>query len=112
MVVNNGTDQRTVEATFAFVDLAGYSVLTEICGDHEAARLAARLAELARTALHPDVCLVKTIGDAVMLAAATPEQMVATIGELADLVADEDGFLALRAGIHHGSAIRVCCTIR
>lgn len=106
MLHSNRTDEFTVEATFAFVDLAGYSVLTEICGDREAARLAARLAELARTALQPDASVVKTIGDAVMLVGATPELMVATISELADLVADEDGFLALRAGIHHGSAIQ------
>ena len=31
-----------VEVAVAFVDLAGYSVLTEMCGDHEAAELAPR----------------------------------------------------------------------
>ena len=64
--------------TVAFVDLAGYSVLTEACGDREAAWLAARLADLAHAAVGPGVQVVKTIGDAVMLAAAT-SQMMATI---------------------------------
>lgn len=40
-----------------------------------------------------------------MLRADTPEPMVATVLDLADRAADEDGFLALRAGIHHGSAV-------
>ncbi|MDM2175040.1 MULTISPECIES: adenylate/guanylate cyclase domain-containing protein [Mycobacteriaceae] len=102
----SGIDFDTVAATFAFVDLVGYSALTEICGDQEAAQLAARLAELAHDALRPGVALVKTIGDAVMLVAGTPAQMVATICELADSVAVENGFLAVRAGIHHGNAVR------
>ncbi|WP_395308955.1 adenylate/guanylate cyclase domain-containing protein [Mycobacterium sp. AMU20-3851] len=105
MLPNTTTDFDTVEATVAFVDLAGYSVLTEICGDHEAALLAARLADLAHAALQPGVTLVKTIGDAVMLTADTPTQMLATLSELAERIASEDGFLALRAGVHHGPVI-------
>ena len=41
MLPDTTPDFDTVEATAAFVDLAGYSILTEICGDHEAAQLAA-----------------------------------------------------------------------
>ena len=33
-------DNDTADATFAFVDLAVFVVLTEICGDQQAARLA------------------------------------------------------------------------
>ncbi|WP_234811450.1 adenylate/guanylate cyclase domain-containing protein [Mycolicibacterium elephantis] len=98
-------ENDTADATFAFVDLAGFVVLTEICGDRQAARLAGRLTDLARQAARPGVTIVKTIGDAVMLRADTPEPMVATVLDLADRAADEDGFLALRAGIHHGSAV-------
>lgn len=105
MLPDTTTDFNTVEVTVAFVDLAGYSVLTEACGDREAAQLATRLVELAHTALQPGVRVVKTIGDAVMLAADTPAQMTATIIDLADRVAGEDGFLPIRAGIHHGPAI-------
>ena len=42
MLPDTTPDFDTVEATAAFVDLAGYSILTEICGDHEAAQLAQR----------------------------------------------------------------------
>ena len=105
MLPDTTIDFTTVEVTVAFVDLAGYSVLTEACGDREAAWLAARLADLAHAAVGPGVQVVKTIGDAVMLAAATPSQMMATITVLADRVAAADGFLPIRAGIHHGPAI-------
>jgi len=105
MLPDTTPDFDAVEMTVAFVDLAGYSVLTEICGDHEAALLAAKLADLAQAALRPGVRLVKTIGDAVMLTADTPTQMLSTLTDLADAVAAEDGFLALRAGIHYGPVI-------
>ncbi|MDG5486814.1 MULTISPECIES: adenylate/guanylate cyclase domain-containing protein [Mycobacteriaceae] len=99
------TESESVEATFAFVDLSGFSVLTEMCGDEQAASLAGRLLAVTRDSLWPGVTIVKTMGDAVMLRSSKPEQMVATILQLADRAADEDGFLALRAGIHHGSAV-------
>lgn len=99
------TECESIEATFAFVDLSGFSVLTEMCGDEQAASLAGRLLVLTRDSLGPGVIIVKTMGDAVMLRAGGPDQIVATILTLADRAADEDGFLALRAGIHHGSAV-------
>lgn len=98
-------DHDTAESTFAFVDLSGFAVLTEMCGDQEAARLVDRLLKVTRDSLGPGVTIVKTIGDAVMLRATRPEQMVATVLTLAGRAADEDGFLTLRAGIHHGSAV-------
>ncbi|MBI2696099.1 hypothetical protein [Mycobacterium nebraskense] len=96
----------TAQVTFAFVDLSGFSILTEICGNHQAARLAARQADPARRSPRPSGCLRKTIGDADMLRATQPGHIAATILELADRAAEEDGFLALRAGIHHGSAVQ------
>lgn len=99
------TEYVSVDSTFAFVDLSGFSALTQMCGDDQAANLADRLVVAAREALQPGVTVVKTMGDAVMLRAGEAEQMVATVLRLADRAADEDGFLALRAGIHHGRAV-------
>ena len=99
------TDCESVEATFALVDLSGFSVLTEMCGDEQAASPAGRLLAVTRESLGPGVTIVKTMGDAVILRASKPAPMVATTLQLADRAADEDGFLALRAGIHHGSAV-------
>ncbi|WP_179475730.1 adenylate/guanylate cyclase domain-containing protein [Mycolicibacterium vinylchloridicum] len=100
------TEGASVEATFAFVDLSGFSVLTEMCGDEQAASLAGRLLAVTGESLGSGVTIVKTMGDAVMLRAGETELMVATILQLADRAADEDGFLALRAGIHRGSAVQ------
>lgn len=59
-------------STVAFVDLAGFTAMTDTHGDEEAATLAERFAALARLSLGPGERLVKTIGDAVMLDAPNP----------------------------------------
>lgn len=99
------SEAAPADATFAFVDLSGFTALTEMCGDEEAAHLAGRLVDLTRDSLTPHVSLVKSMGDAVMLHSPSPEQMMATIVALADRAAAEDAFLVLRVGIHHGSAV-------
>lgn len=99
------SEAAPADATFAFVDLSGFTALTEMCGDEEAAHLAGRLVDLTRDSLTPHVSLVKSMGDAVMLHAPSPDQMMAAIVALADRAAAEDGFLMLRVGIHHGSAV-------
>ena len=53
-----------IERTFAFVDLAGFTALTEAHGDEHAADLVERFTGMARAALGPDDRLVKSIGDA------------------------------------------------
>lgn len=68
--------------TVGFVDLAGYTALTEFHGDILAADLAARFAQLANESLEPGERLVKTIGDAVMLCAPTPVDGVALVGRV------------------------------
>jgi class 3 adenylate cyclase len=57
-----------LDCTIAFVDLAGFTALTEAHGDKQAADLAERFLELARNALGRSHRLVKVIGDAVMFA--------------------------------------------
>jgi class 3 adenylate cyclase len=57
----------SIRATFCFIDLAGFTALTEAHGDEDAADLATSFAVLARSALAPGDQLVKTIGDAVLL---------------------------------------------
>jgi len=56
-----------VEATFCFVDVAGFSALTEAHGDTAAADLLERFTALANGALGDEGRLVKTIGDAVLV---------------------------------------------
>ena len=93
------------ERTFAFVDLAGFTALTEAHGDDEAVATLTRFKRVAASVLGPDDVLVKTIGDALMLAFASPASAVAGLRALFDAVRDEPAMPLIRAGVHHGSAI-------
>lgn len=92
------------EATFCFVDLAGYTALTEVHGDDEAAELASRFVEIAKASLGPRDRFVKSLGDAVLVACADPEAGLAFLMEMFRR-ADREQFPDLRAGLHHGSAV-------
>jgi adenylate cyclase len=94
-----------MEATFCFVDMAGFTALTEAHGDDEAARLALRLGELVEHALGGNGRVMKTIGDAVMAVAPTPDAAVAFAQRLWKACASEADFPVLRAGLHHGEAV-------
>jgi len=89
----------------AFVDLTGYTMLTETAGDLAAARLAARLGELAETAaVGRGGRVVKLLGDGAMLHFDEPHDAVR--GAL-DLVAaiDSSDLPAAHAGVHSGPVI-------
>lgn len=91
--------------TFAFVDLAGYTALTDAHGDAEAADLVERFCRLAREVLQPQVRLVKSLGDAVMLTAPDPLACLTTVEQLLAACGREPGFPVARAGLHQGSAV-------
>jgi len=71
-----------VERTFSFVDLAGFTALTEAHGDLDALDLLDRFTGLVRASLSPADELVKSIGDAVMLASPEPAAAVAVLASL------------------------------
>lgn len=99
-------DEAPTTYAFVFADLAGYTALTEAHGDVDAARVALDFADLARRALAPGTHLVKTIGDAVMIAAPDPLAAACTAISLARECLERTQFLAVRIGIHVGSAVR------
>jgi adenylate cyclase len=94
-----------VEATFCFVDLEGFTAFTEAKGDEDAADVATRFAELTRSVLAPGDRLIKTIGDAVLVTSPAADSGVALVERLLTIAAQEPGFPALRAGLHHGGAV-------
>jgi adenylate cyclase len=96
---------ETVERTFSLVDLAGFTALTEAHGDLDAVDLLDRFAGLVRESLSAGDELVKTIGDAVMLASPGPAAAVAALAGLWQRCSGTAGFLLPRAGAHHGPAI-------
>ena len=93
-----------VEATFGFVDLAGFTALTEAHGDTEAVLQLDRFQSITLGALGPGDHLVKTIGDAAMVVFSEPSAAVSAMGRLFVAMADS-GLPSGRAGLHHGRAI-------
>lgn len=94
-----------VARTFGFVDLAGFTALTEDKGDEDAADVATRFVALARSMLGAEDRLVKTMGDAVLVTSPDPAAGIAFVEGLMSLAANEPDFPALRVGLHHGEAV-------
>jgi class 3 adenylate cyclase/YHS domain-containing protein len=94
-----------VEATFCFVDLAGFSALTEAHGDEAAADLALRFTGLVTETLAGHGRLVKTIGDAALVVSPSPPPAIRFVSGLWRRAAEEPDFPVLRAGLHHGEAV-------
>jgi adenylate cyclase len=89
----------------AFVDLSGFTRLTESRGDATAARLAAELSELAETAARYTGRVVKLLGDGAMLHFAEPLQAVRAALALVDDIKSHD-LPPAHAGVHSGQVIR------
>ena len=98
------SQSRRIEATFGFVDLAGFTALTEEHGDLDAAEVATRFARLTRDALATGDRLVKTLGDAVLVTSPSPSHALDLVERLFDAAVGEK-LPAMRAGLHHGPAI-------
>jgi adenylate cyclase len=91
--------------TVLFADLAGFTALTEAHGDLDAADVASRFSALTVSALVGETRLVKTIGDAVMLAGTAPESAVTTALGLLHAVDEEPFFPTVRIGVHTGPVV-------
>jgi adenylate cyclase len=97
--------RRSQPQAIAFVDLAGYTRLTETGGDELAARSAARLAELADGVARPlGGRLVKLLGDGAMLHFRDPRGAVRATLDLVDAIAHA-GLPPGHAGISAGSIV-------
>lgn len=93
------------DAAVAFADLAGFTALTEVHGDEDAADVAERFYGMAKGCLSGDTRLVKPIGDAVMLVGHDPDDTLATVLALAAAVQAKPDFPVLRAGVHLGRVV-------
>jgi adenylate cyclase len=101
-----GTIGRARETAVAFADLVGFTRLGGRVPAEDLGGVARRLESLADGAIEQPVRLVKTIGDAVMLSCADPEQLVTAMLELNEAVDREgESFPQVRTGIAFGSAV-------
>jgi adenylate cyclase len=94
------------EVAVCFADLVGFTRIGEEVPPDELGRLAARLEALATDVAQPPVRLIKTIGDAAMLASLEPEPLLDAALRLLD-AADAEGedFPQLRVGAALGPAL-------
>jgi adenylate cyclase len=101
--INNGSHE---EATFCFVDIAGYTALTDSHGALAAADLIEVFNELIRTAVESMGQIQELTGDCAFLVFPNPVVATNSLAALYRLVADRKDFPVVRAGLHHGSALR------
>lgn len=94
-----------LERTVGFVDLSGFTALTNTHGDTVAINTLDRFEQLTQRALGSRDRLVKTIGDGVMLAFPNPAAGIDAIARLFNEAAAEQHLPLLRAGLHHGPVI-------
>ncbi len=95
----------TIDATFCFVDIAGYTALTHTHGESAAADLVDAFDGLIRAALGPQGQLQSLVGDCALLVFAQPLAALDALAALYKLVADRADFPIVRAGLHHGTAL-------
>ncbi len=96
---------RSIEATFCFVDIAGYTALTDMHGELAAADLVDDFSELIRTSVQPLGQFQSLTGDCAFLV--FPDAVVAldALSVLYKSIADRQDSPIVRAGLHHGSAL-------
>lgn len=99
-------EHTDTDAVVSFVDMAGFTALTEVHGDHHAAELADAFAGLAADALGPGDEVVKMIGDAVMVTSTTGHEALGFLSRLIEATRRADGFPLLRAGVSSGPVVR------
>jgi adenylate cyclase len=96
----------TVEATFVFADIAGFTALTEAHGDEQAVAVVADFAAAVRNELPATGGThVKGIGDAVMLCIPDPAAAVLLALRITHELMLGHAAPAVRVGMHHGPAI-------
>ena len=95
----------TVEGTFVFADIAGFTALTEAHGDEDAAALVREFCRAVRAELPAGAKEVKTIGDALMIALPHPGPAVLLGLRIAHELMLAHGGPTVRVGLHHGPAV-------
>lgn len=96
---------QEVTATFCFVDIAGYTALTDSHGERAAADLVDDFSRLVHSAVDSHGTVHELSGDNAFLVFPDPPRAVTAITALYQEVAGIRDFPALRTGLHHGPAL-------
>src|SRR6185436_388934 len=93
-------------ATVAFVDLAGFSAITDVYGDASAIAVLQRFEELVRQALGGVGPPMKWIGDEAMFGFPDPATALRVLGRLLPACRSEPQIPLTRTGLNHGPVLR------
>lgn len=99
------TDDSTIDATFCFVDIAGYTALTDTHGGQVAADLVDEFTALVQATMVPPGRLQSLIGDCAFLVFPDPVAATTALAALYREIADRSHFPVVRSGLHHGAAL-------
>ena len=92
--------------TFVFVDLAGYTALTETRGDHAAARVASEFQRtMSGLSRRHGAWQIKAMGDGVMIWAPDAARAVALAADTLEAVGNRVDLLPVRVGVNTGPAV-------
>ena len=89
-------------AVIAFVDLAGFSAITDVFGDEAALEVLDVFEAIVSNSLAEGGRRVKWIGDEVMLAFPDPDTALRSLGHLLPACRAESRLPLTRAGVHTG----------
>src|SRR5437879_3944390 len=93
-------------ATVAFVDLAGFSAITDVYGDVSAIAVLGRFEELVSQALGGLGTRIKWIGDEAMFGFPDPATALQMLGRLIPACRSEPRIPLTRTGLNHGPVLR------
>jgi adenylate cyclase len=93
-------------ATVAFVDLAGFSAITDVYGDASAIAVLGRFEELVREALGGHGPPIKWMGDEARFGFPDPAAALQVLGCLLPACRAEPRIPLTRAGLNHGPVLR------
>ena len=93
-------------ATVVFIDLAGFSAITDIYGDATAIAMLEVFESIVCSALEDHAPPIKWIGDEVMLSFPDPQIAILTVGKLLSACRNEPRLPLTRTALHHGPVIR------
>ena len=97
---------ESTAATVAFVDLAGFSALTDVYGDESAVRVLTYFERLVREAAGGHAPPIKWIGDEAMFGFPDPATALAVLGRLLPACRSEPRIPLTRTGLNHGPVLR------
>lgn len=100
-----GTAAREA-ATVAFIDLAGFSAITDVYGDSTAIAMLEIFEGMVRDALEDHAPPIKWIGDEVMLSFPEPQLAIRALGKLLPACREEPRLPLTRTALHHGPVVR------